>query len=196
MANYLFIHGGKRNKKDWDAVREILESKDQETYAITLSDPENSSLSNHISEVCNLIKNENINDVILVGHSSAAFVITGVANEIPKKIAEIIYVDTLIPENGKSLFDFFHEKGVDTEKYGIPAWPPFVERLNFNESRIKKFPKKYLHCIHSQFLEMTRDIVPYIKKHAKQDNWRYFELNSDHYCMINNPKELAEIILK
>jgi len=196
MAYYLFVPGGKRKKDDWDDVRAILESHYQQTDAITLSDPEHSSLSNHISEVFDMISNANIYDVSLVGHSYASFVITGVANSIPEKIARLIYIDSAIPENGKSLFDFFYMAGVDPGKYEVPAWPPFTERLFFNKSLIRKIPKIYIHCIHSQFLEITRNIPHYVKKHAKEDHWVYFNLNSDHYCMLKNPRELAEIILQ
>jgi len=118
-----------------------------------------------------------------------------VANAIPEKIARLIYIDSPIPENGKSLFDFFHLAGVDPEKYGVPAWPPFTERLLFDQSIIRKIPKVYIHCIDSQFLEMTRNIPQYVKGHARDDHWVYFDLDSDHYCMLKNPRELAEIIL-
>jgi len=196
MAYYLFVPGGKRKKDDWDNVRAVLESQDQPTDAITLSDPEHSSLSNHIYEVCSMISNANIHDVWLAGHSYASFVITGVANVIPEKIAQLIYIDSVIPENGQSLFDFFHLAGIDPGKYGVPEWPPFTERLFFDQSLIRKIPKIYIHCIHSQFLEMTRNIPQYVKRHAQDDHWVYFDLDSDHYCMLKNPRELAEIIFR
>ena len=196
MAYYLFVPGGKRKKDDWDDVRALLESHGQQTHAITLSDPKQSSLGKHISEVCDMISNTNIYDISLAGHSYASFVITGVANAIPEKIAKLIYIDSAIPENGKSLFDFFHSAGVDPQKYEVPAWPPFTERLFFDESIIRKIPKVYIHCIHSQFLEITQDIPQYVKKHAQKNHWVCFDLDTDHYCMLKKPRELAEIILQ
>ena len=142
-----------------------------------------------------MINNANINEVWLAGHSYASFVITGAANAVPEKIARLIYIDSSIPENGKSLFDLFRSAGVDPRKYKVPAWPPFTEPLFFDPYIIKKISKIYIRCIHSEFLEMTRNIPRYVKEHAEQDNWEYFDLNSDHYCMLKNPKELAEIIL-
>jgi pimeloyl-ACP methyl ester carboxylesterase len=195
MAYYLFVPGGKRKRDDWDDVRAVLESHDQQTDAITLSDPEHSSLSSHISEVCSMIGSVDIHDIWLAGHSYASFVITGVANIISERIARLIYIDSIIPENGKSLFDHFHLSNVDPGKFGVPEWPPFTERLFFDKSIIRKIPKIYIHCIHSQFLEMTRNIPQYIKIHAKDDHWDYFDLDSDHYCMLKNPRELAKTIL-
>lgn len=204
MAHYFFVPGGKRKKDDWDDVRAILESHGQRTDAITLSDPEHSSLSEHISEVCSMIDALKVRDIYLVGHSYASLVITGVANTIPEKIARLIYIDSSIPENGNSLFDIFHLAGIDPGKFGVPEWPPFTERLFFDQAIIKKKPKAYIHCTHSQFLEMTQNIAQNFRKEAERENWiytktgdpnwSYFELDSDHYCMLKNPKELAEII--
>ena len=42
---------------------------------------------------------------------------------------------------------------------------------------------------------MTPIVVQYVKAHAEQDRWNYFDLDSDHYCMSNHPQELAEILL-
>jgi pimeloyl-ACP methyl ester carboxylesterase len=204
MAYYFFVPGGKRKKDDWDDVRASLESHGQQTDAITLSDPEHSTLSDHISEVRGMIDALKVRDIYLVGHSYASFVITGVANAMPEKIAKLIYIDYSIPENGNSLFDIFHLAGIDPGKFSVPEWPPFTERLFFDQAIINKIPKVYIHCVHSQFLEMTQNITRNFRKQADgknwiytktgDSNWSYFELNSDHYCMLKNPKELAEII--
>ena len=204
MAYYFFVPGGKRKKDDWDDVRAVLESHGQRTDAITLSDPEHSTLSGHISEVCDRIDACKVQDVCLVGHSYASFVITGVANTIPEKIARLIYVDSSIPESGNSLFDIFHLAGIDPGKFGVPQWPPFTERLFFDQATMNKIPKTYIHCVHSQFLEMTKGIARNFRKQAEgrnwiytktgDSNWSYCELDSDHYCMLKNPKELAEIL--
>jgi len=204
MGYYLFVPGGKRKKDDWDDVRAVLESHGQRTDAMTLSDPEHATLSDHISEVCRMIDAAKVRDIYLVGHSYASFVITGVANTIPEKIARLIFIDSSIPENGNSLFDIFYLAGMDPGKFGVPEWPPFTERLFFDQAIIKKIPKTYVHCIHSQFLEMTRNISRNFSKQADgrnwiytktgDSNWSYFELDSDHYCMLKNPRELAEMI--
>ncbi|HOW56405.1 MAG TPA: alpha/beta hydrolase [Smithellaceae bacterium] len=204
MTCYLFVPGGKRRKEDWDQVRAILESQGRQTNAITLSDPEYSSLSNHITEVCNLIDKATLQNVYLIGHSYAGFVITGVANKIPQKIARLIYLDSAIPENGQSLFDVFRTVGIDPGQFGVPGWPPFTERLFFDSAVIRKIPKMYVHCLNSQFLDLTKNIPLLFSKHENDNywdytktgeaNWTYCELKADHYCMLNASKELAGII--
>jgi len=196
LSCYLFVPGGKRKQDDWDGVRAALAARGQRTAAITLSDPEHSDLSRHISEVRDLIRRSDLRAVRLVGHSYAGLVITGAADAVPERIAGLVYVDTAIPENGKSLFDIFRDAGVDPAKYGVPSWPPFTEPLFFDRSRLEKIPKAYIHCLRSQFLEMTRDIPIYVKRRARRDNWKYFSMDSDHYCMLRDPEGLAGIILQ
>jgi len=204
MGTYLFVPGGKRTKSDWDALRAILASRGQRTEAITLSDPERVSLGDHIAEVSRLIDQGDLREVILVGHSYAGFVITGVADAVPGRIARLVYVDSAIPVSGQSLFDVFGAAGIDPGKYDVPAWPPFLAPLIFDAAVIRKISKTYIHCLQSQFLEMTQDIPRRFKKAPSGDlweylptgdvNWRYESLYADHYCMLNAPAALAEIL--
>lgn len=69
------------------------------------------TLQDHIREVCNLITDKDLEKVILVGHSYAGMVITGVASTLPEKLSHLIYVDTAVPESEQSLFDILNAQG-------------------------------------------------------------------------------------
>jgi len=194
VTDFLFVPGGKRTEADFDGVRKLLESEGHRTDAITLSDPERHTLSQHVSEVCTLIEQLGVQDLHLCGHSYASFVITGAADRLPERIGQLVFLDTLIPISGRSLFDFFDDSGVDPTAFGVPAWPPFVEKLTFDTERFAEFPKCYIHCLHSQFLAVTHDIPAYIQSRRKLERWRYFELDADHYCMIDEPEAVANIL--
>jgi pimeloyl-ACP methyl ester carboxylesterase len=71
--------------------------------------------------------------VILVGHSYAGMVITGVAERVPDRIAHLVYLDAFVPEDGKSLMDYqppemaqmFRERTqAEGEGYKLPAVIP------------------------------------------------------------------------
>jgi len=200
LANYVLVHGGHGGGNSgsvWDKVVALLQNRGQKAFAPTLSASDTCSLEDHISEVCALIENGQLRDVMLVGHSYASFVITGVADKLPGRIKHLVYVDSSIPENGKSLFDMFELSGVSYKSYaGLTPDKPFVEPLNFDAARIKKIPKTYVHCTLSEFLAVCGPFVSYVAEHAKQDNWDYFELKSDHLCMVSHPEELAAILLQ
>jgi pimeloyl-ACP methyl ester carboxylesterase len=52
----------------------------------------------HIRDVVALLERENHRGAILVGHSYAGMVITGVAEHARDRIAHLVYVDALVPE--------------------------------------------------------------------------------------------------
>ena len=61
------------------------------------------NLDTHITDIVNVIKYEELSDVVLVGHSYGGMVITGVADALPDKITSLVYLDAFMPENGQSL---------------------------------------------------------------------------------------------
>ncbi|MCP4180838.1 MAG: alpha/beta hydrolase [bacterium] len=196
MSTYFFVPGYGRTEHDWDKVCEILHSHGHNTYSITLSNPRSSSLTKHISEVCSRIINEDIQNIILVGHSYAGFVITGVADSLSDRINKLIYVDTLVPKNGNSVMDFFNKAKTKFSKYGVTLFKPLSEPLIFDTLKFKQKNKSYIHCKNSQFIEMLNFIPAYFKQHKEEEYWRYIEIDSDHYCMTKKPNELTEIILQ
>jgi pimeloyl-ACP methyl ester carboxylesterase len=59
----------------------------------------------HITDVVNVLTFEDLRDVVLVGHSSSGAVITGVADRVPAQIAQVVYLDAFVPENGQAVID-------------------------------------------------------------------------------------------
>jgi pimeloyl-ACP methyl ester carboxylesterase len=51
-------------------------------------------LETHITDVVNLIEFEDLRDVVLLGHSYAGIVVTGAADRIPERIAQLVYLDS------------------------------------------------------------------------------------------------------
>src|ERR1700745_1432679 len=62
-------------------------------------------LETHIQDVLNVIKYEDLRDVVLVGHSYGGMVATGVADRARDRISRLIYLDAFVPTDGQSLMD-------------------------------------------------------------------------------------------
>jgi pimeloyl-ACP methyl ester carboxylesterase len=62
------------------------------------------TLDTFIADIINHLEAEELNDVILVGHSFAGTSITRVADKIPNRIRHLVYLDSLILENNQSPF--------------------------------------------------------------------------------------------
>jgi pimeloyl-ACP methyl ester carboxylesterase len=63
------------------------------------------NLDTHIEDVVNVLRYEQLNDIVLCAHSYAGFVITGVADRLPERIASLVYIDAFVPRDGESWWD-------------------------------------------------------------------------------------------
>lgn len=79
------------------------------------------NLSTHIADVVNLIKWEELSDVILCGHSYGGCVISGVADSIPDRIRALVYLDAFVLEDGECLFDLVPPEQVQGTRQQVEA---------------------------------------------------------------------------
>lgn len=63
------------------------------------------NLDTHVADVVNLIRWEELTDVVLCGHSYSGCVISGVAEQIPERLYALVYLDAFVLESGQSLHD-------------------------------------------------------------------------------------------
>jgi pimeloyl-ACP methyl ester carboxylesterase len=59
-------------------------------------------LGTFIDDVIGVIEAEELDDIILVGHSFGGVVISGVVDRLPKRVRQSIYLDAIVPQNGRS----------------------------------------------------------------------------------------------
>ena len=97
------------------------------------------NLNTHIDDVVNLIRWEELSDVVLCGHSYGGAVISGVADRVPERLRALVYLDAFVLENGQSLHDTLPAAQRDmqldlTKKYGegwkVPPIPGAVFNVN------------------------------------------------------------------
>jgi pimeloyl-ACP methyl ester carboxylesterase len=56
-------------------------------------------MDTHTLDILQVLEYENLNEVMLVGHSYGGLVIGGVAEKIPKRIRRLVYLDAYIPQD-------------------------------------------------------------------------------------------------
>ena len=114
MSNYVLVHGAWHGGWCWKRVSPLLRAAGHEVFTPTLTGlgerahliSENVGLDTHIKDVLAVLEFEDLRDVVLVGHSFAGMVITGVAEKADERIAHLVYLYAFVPENGKSLADY------------------------------------------------------------------------------------------
>lgn len=112
-TTYVLVHGAWHDSRAWDRVVPLIEAAGHRVFAPDLTGHGSKAdrlgpdvgLDTHVGDVVDLIRAGGLTDVVLVGHSYAGMVITGVANEIPEHIARLVYVDGMVPEDGESAVD-------------------------------------------------------------------------------------------
>ena len=62
-------------------------------------------LDAHIEDMLNVIKYEDLRDIVLIGHSYGGMVATGVADRARDRITQLIYLDAFVPDDGQSHLD-------------------------------------------------------------------------------------------
>jgi pimeloyl-ACP methyl ester carboxylesterase len=123
LAVYVLVHGAWHGGWCWHKVAKLLRSEGNEVFTPTLTglgdrshllNP-NITLSTHIVDIINLFEYEDLNHVIIVGHSYAGMIISGIADKIPSRLKHLVYLDAFIPNDGESISDL-HPSFVDKLK--------------------------------------------------------------------------------
>jgi pimeloyl-ACP methyl ester carboxylesterase len=110
---YVLIHPAWFGGWCWKKLTPLLRAQGHEVFTPTLTGlgerahlarPE-VGLEVHVRDVTNLIEYEDLRNVILVGNSSGGMVMTGVADQMPERIAHLVFLDAFVPSDGQSMLD-------------------------------------------------------------------------------------------
>ncbi|WP_369035260.1 MULTISPECIES: alpha/beta fold hydrolase [Streptomyces] len=139
MSTFLLVHGAWHSGRCWERVVPLLESAGHRVFAPSLTGygdkahllgPE-VGLDTHVEDVVGLIRDEDLTEVIVVGHSYAGLVVSSVANEVPERIAQLVYLDAMVPEHGETAVDVMPmtQHLIDLAEKSYSGWrvPPLPE---------------------------------------------------------------------
>jgi pimeloyl-ACP methyl ester carboxylesterase len=186
-----------------------------------LASPDN-NLETHIQDLLGVIKFEELNDIVLVAHSYGGMVGTGVADRVPERIRQIIYVDAFVPQAGQSLFDVvpaataerFRTGLAEGDGWRIPPMPipddtapadvQWIEKYRIPQSAKcfdtplqlqkgdTKLPRAYIYALRRP----PADTFGPFAERAKKEGWVYREIDASHSSQITAPKALTELLVE
>lgn len=229
---FVLVHGAWHGGWCWSRVVPLLEKHGHRVYAPSLTGLADRShlldaktnLSTHVSDIVNLIAWEDLKDIVLVGHSYAGFVISGVAERAQASIASIAYLDAFLPDSNQSLADTVASgtpfrtmivNAVDKGELSLPS--PKAVAFEVPEADrawvdAKCTPQPTATFAERLPLSGARDRIAkraYIraKGHpqpgfdqaqatAKEKGWRVYDVPCGHDAMVAMPERVAEILLE
>jgi len=177
-------------------------------------------LDAHIEDMLNVIKYEDLRDIVLIGHSYGGMVATGVAARARDKVRQLIYVDAFVPQDGQSLLDLnevarprMQELSKSGDGWRVPpnptppdTSPADVEWLTARrvDMPIKCFdmklslrngepnvPRSYIYCTRAA----PADTFGQFAKRARSEpGWRYFEIDASHSPNVTAPDALMALL--
>ena len=225
MAIYVILHGATTGGWYMRTLAKCLQIKGNEVLTPTLTgfgershllNPE-VGLNTHIQDVVNVLYYEDLNDVILVGKSYSGTVITGVAEQVPERLSHLVYVDTVVPEDGQCLADvygpeimaWFRQRAqVQGEGWRIPAnrskeprfadgsLKSYLEPVKLENPAAAALPRTYIHCVGKPPDSPFTRLVARSADKARAKGWSYHELPCGHEPERDMPQELADLLLE
>lgn len=228
---FVLVHGAWHGGWCWKKIKTLLNKQGYEVFTPTLTGLGERShllspdinLDTHIQDIVNMLEYEDLNQVVLVGHSYAGMVITGVADRLPSRISHLLYLDAFMPDNGKALKDYTppppsgapQNAGPDAWKVAprenAKAWGVREENdITWVQKRLgpqsgATFGQPLLMAgplsdkIAKGFVLLTNDSPWFLEaaQRARSRSYHYFEmLKGGHDAMISEPEEVAKILIE
>ena len=217
---YVFVHGMTAGGWAFKKVDSLLTESGNSVYRPTLTGTgervhlasTNVVLNTHISDIVNTIMYEDLNDVILIGHSYGGMVVTGVADRIPERIKKLIYIDAFVPEDGESaasianiridasikivnglLFPEWLKDGQEPPREEPHPIQTLLDDISLTNPKRLKISSIYILTVDLGKSPEEDDFYPQAER-AKKKNWTVLQLNADHNPQWSKPVELVEML--
>jgi pimeloyl-ACP methyl ester carboxylesterase len=230
--NFVLVHGAWHGGWCWRNVAEILRPAGHRVFTPTLTGlgerahllDASVRLSTLIDDICAVIEFEELDDVVLVGHSFGGLVISGVADRMKQRISRLVYLDSLIVQHGQSALSVLppevqkeRSRTIDPQglRMAVPSPDKFglfeqtqvdwaMRRLTPHPLQTYQEPLLLRHPVGNglpkTYIAVTEPWYPpllAIREWVKShQDWDWREIAAGHDAMIIAPAELARLLMQ
>jgi pimeloyl-ACP methyl ester carboxylesterase len=229
---FVLVHGSWHGGWCWREVAKILRAAGHEVFTPTQTGvgerahllSEDITLDTFVEDVTNVIRFEDLNEVVLVGHSFGGNTISGVADLMPERLHHLVYLDSMILENGQSSFDILPPEVVAartkaSEEYdgGLSTPPPKFQSFGILDdalgARVMRFLTPHPMSVNRAPLHLKHPIGSGVAKtyvmctapvytplaasrdYVRHHGWPVVELAAGHDAMLTAPEKTAALFL-
>jgi pimeloyl-ACP methyl ester carboxylesterase len=230
MSDFVLVHGAWHGAWCWKRIVAPLWAAGHRAFCVTLTGSgerahllsPSITLDTHIADVINVIDAEELLDPILVGHSYAGLIITGVANRLGGRLQHLVYVDAVVPRPGDC---WSTDHAADTQiarrqaivahgalpppdptLYGLAgddrAWvarrlTPFPGSvydipLDFDAAKVAALPRTFIDCTSPALPTIA---APRLRVRA-EPGWQVVDIPTGHDAMVSAPQRLLDALLR
>ncbi|MCX5376763.1 alpha/beta fold hydrolase [Streptomyces sp. NBC_00091] len=219
MATYVLVPGAWHGAWTYEPLARQLREHGHEAFPLTLTGvgerrhllSASVNLDTHIDDVVNLLADQEITDAVLVGHSYGGMVITGAADRAPGRVAGLVYIDAMVPEDGDSTWSLVTEQergwylnGVAETGYASAPLPFFDPRATPHplasllqavrlEGGLDRFGSR--DYVYAAGWDGASPFTALYERLLGDPAWRTHALASGHNVMRDAPQELLKVLL-
>ena len=228
---YVLVHGAFHGGWCWVRVAERLRALGHRVFTPTLTGVgERSHLLNpsidmqtFVQDVLGVIESEELDEVILVGHSFGGAPVTGVADRIPDRLRHLLFLDAAVAQSGVTMLSTLPEALIKARlrsmvRVGATMCvpPPRASTCGINnesdilwvERRLTAMPARPYETaltlrappggsIPKTYVRCTAPAIQQPElgaRYAIANGWKYVELSTGHDAMITAPNEVASLL--
>ncbi len=228
--DFVLVHGAWHGGWCWREVAARLRATGHRVHAPTMTGlgerahllRADTGLSTCIADICAVIEAEELQDLVLVGHSFAGVVISGVADRVASSIRQLVYLDALVVQHGASALSVFppevqreRSRTIDAEGWRIAIPPPSKfgvtdpQQAAWLERRLTPHPLKTYtdplllqhplgNGLRKTYVAVTEPayapLAPVRDWVRAETDWEYRELAAGHDAMLTSADVLASLL--
>ena len=229
MTVFVLVHGAWGGSYGFRQVRRNLHRAGHDVFTPSLTGiGERSHLTGpavdlelHVTDVVNLVRYEDLDDIVLLGFSYGGMVVTGALDRLGERVRRLVYLDAFVPADGQSAADLARLP-LPGDELGSP-WvvAPRPRQLDDPEAQAWSEARRVDQPIRTFIQPVSLEVpledrglpLTYVKATADPDEapdsafwaaahhartspaWDYHEIATNHMVPMMRPDELTEVLL-
>jgi pimeloyl-ACP methyl ester carboxylesterase len=228
---FVLVHGAWHGGWCWGKVAATLRSRGHTVVTPTQTGlgershllSKSISMDMFVEDIVNVLKFEDLKDVILVGHSFGGPPITGTADRVPERIKQLVYLDAAMLQGGQSVFSLLPPELVEARKKlaeqtsgGLSIPPPPAASFGLSDpaqqawltAKLTPHPlgtyatpltlkNKFGNGLPMTYISCTEPAYPPLnasKEWTKKNGIKMVEIKTGHDAMVTMPDKLADML--
>jgi len=231
--HYVLVHGAWHGAWAWSKAAPLIRQAGHTVSTPTLSGlgershvaAGTSGLAVHVNDVVSHLMMEDLRDVVLVGHSYAGCVVSGVLAAKTGRVAHAIYVDAFVPMQGQAMANFlpppvkadFERLAAQNATVPVPPAASWGERWGLTDAALVAWSQPRMTAqaarsfteqvegdpmaepIRRTYLKCSTNPNPQFKAIAtaiqKDARFKYAEVEGHHDIMLIDPQRFVTALL-